>query len=222
MSPFKEGSPPEQPHQEISPELQPEIALQREKTQLERFREKGKKTAAAVATFLLLSTAAYGQRAERFQEEPKEGSEAEEVERGEKQIETANLTASSTWAIGIIDSARGDMGKISTSEDAEWLVRSHHNKLISEFYLPTKGNVKEGPYGVPTREYSEDDVKLLIEKAHDMKKILEALNNQFGIEAYEKRQAKLDDMIDALKRRLSYSWQKQQKALEEIERMIRQ
>lgn len=147
----------------------------------------------------------------------------EDVQKEKKSnINEANLTGSSIWARGIIESARADLKKIQNAEDAEWLIRSHLNQLVSEYYLPTKGALKEGSYGIKTREYSEDDKKFLHASAQEMKQLLEDLNTKYGVQAYEKRQEQINDMIQKLERRSSYAFQKQKDALERMENTLKQ
>jgi len=140
----------------------------------------------------------------------------------EEKINKANLTESSRWSQSVIESTRADMKKIKTAEDAEWLVRTYFNQLVSEYYMPTKGNLKEGPYGIKMRNYTEDDSGLLLRNAQEMKKIIQELNAKFGIEAYEKRIEQIDDMIMKLERQSSYSGQKQKEALERMEKLLQQ
>lgn len=88
--------------------------------------------------------------------------------------------------------------------------------------MPTKGNLKKGPYGIETRDYTEDDSKLLLQNVHEMKKIMQELNTKFGIAAFDKRIKQSDDMIKKLERRSSYSVQKQEEALERMEKLLQQ
>ncbi len=143
-------------------------------------------------------------------------------EKREEKINKANLTESSRWSQGFIESAHADMKKIKTAEDAEWLVRTYFNQFVSEYYMPTKGNLKEGPYGIKIRNYTEDDSKLLLRNAQEMKRIIQDLNAKFGIQAYEKRIEQIDDMIIKLERQSSYSGQKQKEALERMEKSLQQ
>jgi hypothetical protein len=88
--------------------------------------------------------------------------------------------------------------------------------------MPTKGNLKEGPYGIKTRDYTEDDLKLLLRNTQEMKKIIQELNTKFGIKAFNKRIEQIDDMIKKLERQSSYSGQKQKEALESVEKLLQQ
>ncbi len=209
-----------------------EPALQEEESILGRFRGKAKTAARVMVVISLLSiglgivkeTHAHAQEAQPLTKSEEVEQEKQEEEKEEEKIEIneANLTASSMWSGNIIESARNDMDKIKTAEDAEWLVRSYFNQFVSEYYMPTKGNLKEGPYGIKMRDYSEDDSKFLLQNAQEMKELLQELNEKFGIEAYEKRMEQIDDMITKLERQSSYVGQKQKEVLERLEKMLQQ
>lgn len=205
-------------------ELKPEKALAHERGVLERFKGKAKQVA-GVLLFVSALSAGPGMVSEAYAQETKPATRTEQVQKQEKQeekINEANLTESSKWSQGVVESARADMKKIKTAEDAEWLVRTHFNQLVSEYYMPTKGNLKEGPYGIKTRDYTEDDSGLLLRNAQEMKKIMQELNTKFGIEAFDKRMEQVDDMIKKLERQSSYSGQKQKEALERMEKLLQQ
>jgi len=206
------------------PELKPEQALTQERSVLERFKGKAKQVA-GVLLFVSALSAGPGMVSEAYAQETKPTTRTEQVQKQEKQeekINEANLTESSKWSRSVVESARADMKKIKTAEDAEWLVRTHFNQLVSEYYMPTKGNLKEGPYGIKTRDYTEDDSKLLLRNAQEMKKVMQELNTKFGIEAFDKRIEQVDDMIKKLEQRSSYSGQKQKEALERMEKLLQQ
>ena len=205
-------------------ELKPEQAIAQERSVLERFKGKAKQVA-GVLLFVSALSAGPGMVGEAYAQETKPTTRTEQVqkqERQEEKINEANLTESSKWSRGVVESARADMKKIKTAEDAEWLVRTHFNQLVSEYYMPTKGNLKEGLYGIKTRDYTEDDSKLLLRNAQEMKKVMQELNTKFGIEAFDKRMEQVDDMIKKLERQSSYSGQKQKEALERMEKLLQQ
>ena len=143
-----------------------------------------------------------------------------EISESEVKLEETNLTESSRWSNNVLDSAKEDFDRIKTKEDAEWLIRSHFNQFVSEFYMPKEGNVREGPYGVPIREYATEDIKLLLKNANELKSLLISLNSKYGVANYSKRQQQLDDMIEKLKRKSSYAGQKQMEALERMEKVL--
>jgi len=205
-------------------ELKPEQAIAQERSVLERFKGKAKQVAGVLLLVSALS-AAPGMVGEAYTQEIKPTIHTEQAQKQEKQeekINEANLTESSKWSRGVVESARADMKKIKTAKDAEWLVRTYFNQLVSEYYMPTKGNLKEGPYGIKTRDYTEDDLKLLLRNTQEMKKIIQELNTKFGIKAFNKRIEQLDDMIKKLERQSSYSGQKQKEALERMEKLLQQ
>ncbi|MEK7669133.1 MAG: hypothetical protein AAB350_00880 [Patescibacteria group bacterium] len=243
MKSFEDGPSPEQikseeempselPKEEVlevreraeEPELKPEQALTQERSVLERFKGKAKQVA-GVLLFVSALSAGPGMVSEAYAQETKPATRTEQVQKQEKQeekINETNLTESSKWSRSVVESARADMKKIKTAEDAEWLIRTHFNQLVSEYYMPTKGNLKEGPYGIKTRDYTEDDSKLLLRNAQEMKKVIQELNTKFGIEALDKRMEQVDDMIKKLERQSSYSGQKQKEALERMEKLLQQ
>jgi len=211
----------------LEDKFEAETALREEKSILERFRGKEGRDIAKVMIFVSALSAGAGIVKEAYAQETQPLTKIEQVKQ-EKQkeqkieINEANLTASSMWSGNIIESARNDMDKIKTAEDAEWLVRSYFNQFVSEYYMPTKGNLKEGPYGIKMRDYSEDDSKFLLQNAREMKELLQELNEKFGIEAYEKRIEQIDDMITKLEKQSSYAGQKQKEVLERLEKMLQQ
>jgi hypothetical protein len=205
-------------------ELKPEQAIAQERSVLERFKGKAKQVA-GVLLFVSALSIAPGVVGEAYAQENKRADQIKQVQKQEKQeekINEAGLTESSKWSREIIESARTDMKKIKTTEDAEWLVRTHFNQFVSEYYMPTIGNLKDGPYGIKTRDYTEDDSKLLLRNAQEIKKIMQGVNAKFGIEAFDKRMEQIDDMINKLKRQSSYSGQKQKEALERMEELLQQ
>lgn len=209
--------------QQETTELEPEKALTQEESIFNKFHGKAKKIANVMILMTALSAAPGFTQEAYAQEKGRQPVKQEQVQQKEEdKINEAKLTGSSTWARGITESARADLKKIKTAEDAEWLIRSHFNQLVSEYYLPTKGNLKEGPYGIKTREYSEDDTKLLLQSAKEMKQLLQDLNTKYGIEAYDKRQEQIDDMIKKLERQSSNSFQKQKEVLDRFEKMLQE
>jgi len=214
----------------LGDEFEKKDVLQEEKSILERFRGKTAREVAKVMIFVSVLSAGSGIVKETYAQKAQSPTKIEEAkqEKQEKQeeqkieINEANLTASSIWSGHIIESARNDMDKIKTAEDAEWLVRSYFNKFVSEYYMPTKGNLKEGPYGIKMRDYSEDDSKFLLQNAQEMKELLQELNEKFGIEAYKKRIEQIDDMIMKLEKQSSYAGQKQKEVLGRLENMLQQ
>jgi hypothetical protein len=194
-------------------ELKPEQALTKERSVLERFKGKAKQVA-VVLLFVSALSAGPGMVREAH------AQETEQQEKQEEKINEANLTESSKWSRGVVESARADIKKIKTAEDAEWLARTHFNQFVSEYYMPTKGDLKEGPYGIKTRDYTEDDSKFLLRNAQEMKRIMQELNTKFGIEAFDKRMEQVDGMIKKLERQSSYSGRKQKEALERMEKLL--
>lgn len=203
-------------------ELKPEQALAQERGVLERFKGKAKQVV-GVLLFVSALSAGSGLVSETYAQEAEPATQIEQAqkqeERGEK-INEANLTESSKWARDIINSAQAEMEKIETAEDAEWLLRTYFNQFVYEYYMPTKGNLKEGSYGLATRDYTEDDIKLLFKSALDMKGIVHNLNYKFKIKAFDKRMEQIDDVIIKLGKKSFYSGQKQKMAVERMEKRI--
>lgn len=209
--------------------LDADVAIAEEKGTLEHFKGKAKDVAKVMLLASVLSVGpvgpgiAQGEDAQKAQ--PSTRIERVKQGRGKEQkieINEANITASSEWSGEIIESAKSDMGKVKTAEDAEWLVRSHFNQFISEYYMPTKGKVKEGPYGTKTRDYTEDDLKYLLQNAQEMKGLVQELDDKFGLEAFDKRMNQINNMITKLESQSSYSGQKKKESLEKLEKMLEQ
>ena len=192
-----------------SNELNPQNAIVQEKSIFERFTGLPKE----VAKVLILVSALSAAPALASERSPEHGKQTTASETGEKksggEINEANLTSSSLWSQEIMNSARADLSKIKTAEDAKWFMKSRFKQLVSEFDFPTQGNIKEGVYGVKTREYSEDDLKLLLKNATEMKQLLQDLHARFGIENFDKYLERIDRMISETERRSSYSSQRQ-------------
>lgn len=202
--------------------LKPEQALVQERGILKHFKGKANRVAGVLLLVSAFSAGPYMAN-ETYAQENNSNIRTEKIQKQEEQVEKinrANLTESSKWSQDILDSARADIGKIKTSEDAEWLVRTYFNQLVSEYYMPTGNNLSDGPYGIKIRNYTEDDSKLLLRNAQEMKKIMQELNTKFGIEAFSERMEQADDMIEKLERQSSYSGQKQKEALEKIEKLL--
>ncbi|MFH1838090.1 MAG: hypothetical protein ABH808_01165 [Candidatus Kuenenbacteria bacterium] len=146
----------------------------------------------------------------------------EQQKKQEEKINKANLTESSKWSLSIIKFAREDIKKIKTAEDAEQLIHTYFNQFVSEYYIPTKGDLKEGSYGIITRDYTEDDSKLLLQKAQEMKNIIQELSIKFGIKAFEKRTEQINDIIKKLEWRLSDAGKKEVEILRRFEKSLQQ
>lgn len=145
----------------------------------------------------------------------------QEVQKEQKnKINEAKLTASSAWARDIIKNTYIDLKKIKTTKDAEWFIRSYINQFVSEYYLPTKGNLKEGVYGIKIREYSQDDIKLLLKITKEMKQILENLNKKYNINTYNKYQDQINNIIENLELQSSFSFQKQKEILDQVDKIF--
>jgi cell division protein FtsL len=232
MKSFEKGISPSgqrpAPKKEVAPSLKAfdsEKALEKERGILERFGGKAKHIARVMLVVSVLTSGPLLAR-KAYAEEGQARSKTEEVEH-EKQnleIDKAKLTESSQWSGGIVESARKDLVKIKTADDAEWLVRSYFNKFVSEYYLPTKGDLKEGPYGIKSRQYTLDDLKFLLKNARELKKILRGLNEKFGITAYQNRMEQINDIIykteGQLEEQSSYAGQKEKESLEQLEKYL--
>lgn len=223
MNSFENNPIHKQPKEEHSEEAIEKSPLPKEKLILERFRGRAGEVARAM---MLVSTLVVGSgiTKEAHAQESDSPTKTEQVKQEEQKLEIneANITTSSKWSGDIVESARNDMSKIKTPEDAEWLVRSHFNKFVSEYYMPTTGDLEEGPYGTKIRNYTEDDSKFLLQNAQEMKELLQEINEKFSVEAYKDRTEQVDDIITKLERKLSYAGQKQNEALKQLERILQQ
>lgn len=214
--------------EEVDEGLTPEHAIAQERGLLQTLTETLTGKAKRIANmFLVVSalSAGPGVVSEANAQENKPLVRAEQVEKRvvqEEKINEVNLTESSKWSVGIVAAARADMEKINTAEDAEWFVRSHVNPFVSEYYIPTKGNVKKGPYGISTRDYTQDDLRLLLRNTREIKRMVGELHGKFGIEEPAKRMDQLDDMVLKLGKEASFSGQKQKEALKNMDRFLQQ
>lgn len=138
------------------------------------------------------------------------------------EINPANLTESSKWSSDIMRSVQEDLKKVRTAEDADFLLQTHFNAFVSEYYFPTKGNLKEGPYGTKAREYTPDDFKLLIRNIQEIKRTIEALNVKFGIKAFDERVGQANDMLEKIKDKSSYAGQKKKEILENMKKFSKE
>lgn len=201
-------------------DFEPEKALAKERGIFERFSGKAKKIGNVMLLVSVLAMTSGVASKVNAQEQKGSDTKTEQVQKDqEEKIDESKLTESSKLFRGIVKSAKVDMGKIKTQEDANWLIRTHFGHFVSEYYMPTEGNVKEGAYGTKTRDYSEEDLKLVLQEAKEMKKIFEDLNVKFKVEAFSSRMEQIDDLIKKVENRSSYSGQKQ-KALSD--KMLKQ
>jgi hypothetical protein len=211
--------------------LEPAEAIKNEQSILEKFRGKARQIV-KVLTFVSALSVSSGMVNEVYAQQTKHAGRSEQVKKQEKtkeKINEANLTGSSTWSRGTVEAARADEKKIEQADeteaqkvkDAQWLVKTHFNQFVSEYYMPTNGDLKEGPYGIKMREYSEDDLRLLLQEAREMKSFLQELNAKYPLEAFDKRMEQIDDMIKKLEGRSSYSGQKQKEALDKMEQLLK-
>lgn len=202
---------------ENPPVFEPKQALAQEKTGLERFSGMSKKVARVMLLVSALSVAPGVVSQANAQETKAPGAKIEQVQKNqEEKIDESKLTESSKWSKSIIESARADMAKIKTQEDANWLIRSHFGPFVSEYYMPTKGDIKEGAYGTKTRDYTQEDSRFLLQGAKEMKKIVEELNTKFKVEAYSDRIEQIDKLITHLESKSSYAGQKQSELLKRM------
>lgn len=116
----------------------------------------------------------------------------------------------------IADNAHRDMRKVKTAEDAELLLRAHYDEFVSEYYAPTRGNVRSRSYGTRAREYTIGDLHSIISNANDLKGILNELHQNYGVD-HERRSAQMDDLIQKVERTASYSGQIKSSVIRQIE-----
>lgn len=211
---------PENPGEQEST-ITAEGAIEEEKSILDKFRGKARQVAKVMTLVSALSFGS-GLANESRAEEPKAKKQTEQsAEQSAAEINDANVTASSRWSEALVKLANNDRSQLKSSEDAEALVTSYFNQFISEYYLPTQGELKEGSYGMKERIYSDDDLRLLLQNAKEMKKMLEELNTQFGMKAYENRSQQIDDVIAKLERQNSYAGKDEARALEQLNSMLK-
>lgn len=199
--------------------LKPETAIAQEKGIFERFRGKARGTAEAMMLMTALSFIPEFTQETYAQEKGQQPYKQEQVKQ-EGEIDESKLTESSTWARDVMENAHADLKKIKTAEDAKWFILSYSEQLVHEYFFPTKGNLKSGVF-IKTREYSEDDMRLLLKTAKEMRQILQDLNTKYDVET-DTPQNKIDVMINKLERESSYSFQKQQEILDRFEKRTRQ
>lgn len=205
----------------------PEAAREMESSILQKFTGKAKLISRVlIMTSMLTLGAGVFKEASAGENASKDSTEQVENKAGgsssaeKTEINRNNLTASGMYAENVVLSARIDMEKVETSADANTLVRTHLNNLVSEFFEPTKGDVKEGAYGVRVVDRSQEDALLWEKSANEMKQIIEELNKDYGIEAFEKRISQINTIIEKLKKEASYSYQTQKKMMEEAEKEL--
>jgi hypothetical protein len=219
---------------ETSSEFRSEEVLGREKTVLDKFRGRAKELAALM---IFASSIACGPRVERADAGAHDRTNIEMQNTKprparpstlQKEIPTsisARTSVSSTAEAGVGSENNdtpnnSEVSRLKTKEDAEWYVRSHLNPLISEFYIPTKGEVVEGPYGVPIRKYSAEEYGMQLKSARIMERTLTYLHKKFGLDNFEERMAQIRDMITKLEQQSSYAGQAQREILDAAERAL--
>jgi hypothetical protein len=180
-------------------------AIEQERGLLRKFAGKAKNAASVLALVSALS-AAPGMTTEAYGQQVPQTKTEQVIQ---NKINEANLTESSTWSRDLLNQVKDDLNKVKTDEDAQWLA-AEITKVYSEWYLPTKGTLKEGPYGIKKREYSEDDKKLLAQNATEARKILQNLNMQHPIKGFERIDWQFGDMIKKIKNSMTYSSQRQE------------
>src|SRR3989344_1088300 len=149
----------------------------------EKFNGKAKKLVQAVAL-----TAAIVTPVQEAQAEPAGRAKTTAAEKMKAEhIDESKITESGKLFRKIMKELRADSKNVKTQEDANWLVRDHFGGFVTEYYMPSKVNIKEGAYGTTERQYAPEDLKLVLNSAREMKKIIEDLNNKYKIEAYDKR-----------------------------------
>jgi hypothetical protein len=200
------------PEAEINPEQSHNAFMAREQSVLEKFRGKARDVA-KVMMFVSGLAAGEGMVSEAHAEQPRQGQKVEKAER-------RNLTENSKWSDEIATEARRDLKDVQTAQDAEGLVANHFNHFVSEFYLPTKGDVVEAAYGVKTREYSKDDASEVLDNARIMKSILEQLHAKFILAGYENRLSQINDVIIKIERKTTVAGQSEQQILKRAQEII--
>lgn len=139
----------------------------------------------------------------------------------EVKIDESKLTESSKWSSEVIGAAQEELGQLKTKEDANWFLRSHFGGLVGEFYIPTKGNLKEGSYGTKIRQYSDEDLKLLLKNTRTMEGIIDELNTKFGgVEDYAGRKEQLKDMVTKLEYNSTYEAKKKREMIDKASKIL--
>jgi len=181
------------------------------KNKMEGFLNKAKKMVGAA---MLASAASVGVEGVANAETPagKSANKAEQVQKVE--IDESKITESGKLFRDIVKSILEEAKEVKTKEDADWLLRARFGSFISEYYIPSKVNLQEGAYGTTTRKYSNEDLKLILVQAGEMKKVLEELNAKLGVDAFETYLQKISDLITKLEDRTSLAGQKRAEILE--------
>lgn len=150
-----------------------------------------------------------------------ETAEAQTKSQGhEKEASLKNVTESGTWSTKDLEAIKTDVSKVKTDADAEWVAKEI-NSFFIQFYMPTKGILKEGVYGLKQRVYTDDDRLLFLENAKGAREILAGLGKDHMVAGLDKYLEQADDVITKLEQSTSLSGQKEREALEKLRNIIK-
>lgn len=199
-------------------------SIEKEKSFLDKFYGPCKKIAQAMVLVSALSFGAgFAQKVEAGG--PRKQYRVEQNIQNYGDINERNITGSGSWAQESLNRANSELSRVRTAEDAEWFIRSNIMEFVNEYFRPTKGDIQSvRAYGVdlPSRRYSQDDSKLILEKAQALRRIFHDLKARFNLMGFDATQENLDDIIVRTKESMSYAGQKQeetrQKFIEQLNR----
>ncbi len=186
-----------------------EISEKTEKSFLDKFKGRVSK----VANAMMLASALSGAPGvvKDVEAQVRNSTKTEDVKK-----EGGNITESGSWAKDMIKSVKEDVSKLKTAEDAEWFLRRQVGAFIGEWHQPTKGNIKEGAYGLKERVSTDDDLDLILDSAKEMNGVLEQVNEKFpNLPSYENKKGDLRRMINSYEDQTSYAGKQKRKVLDD-------
>lgn len=199
--------------------INPNTIIDREESLSERLQGSARKAAKVMMLITALSALpgfAKDAEAQEYRSNNDLARTEQMYSKGSQESEKKQLTQASGWAGEKVKSALKDLRDIKTAQDAEWLVRSHMDGFVDDFYSAPRGSSGRSTYNAPERVYTIQDAKYAIDCAKTLKGVMEDLQGKYGVSNYEKRQARLDGVISNLEQQTSYSFQKEQEARREV------
>ncbi|MEK7567300.1 MAG: hypothetical protein AAB513_00055 [Patescibacteria group bacterium] len=133
------------------------------------------------------------------------------------QKEAVKEMANTIWAKEMADKAIGEKTQLKNGEDLRMWTQSHIMPFISEFYMPTKGNLVDGTYG-KSRRLSPDEARVLIKHVSLLENAYLELHKKFNQPTGENITGQFKGMKDSLTEDTSYARQKEREILENWER----
>lgn len=160
-----------------------------------------------VAAFTAMTAGTQEASAQDVPEASKDNApKKEQVEQKEVVINESLVTSSGSWAREYLKEMKEWLSGVKTAEDAENILALQFRKFVGEYYIPKKGIIKDGAYGTKSREYSEDDHKVIFNCEQSYREILESLNKKFpDLPSYKMIDEELADMKMRLENEMSIS-----------------